>query len=458
MKLPSKLPLPRLPQTFSPIRALEAVVDTPALTNQQSDQLLGLLKTSFRYQLAAASKGPSVDATDYPAVPSNKPAAQIPTTIPTFASPGDSHFSQILQAPPFAAADGLNQQQRFLSDPLGAYRDLYTHASPPQVSVAVTFLKQYTSKVLSIPAEEREEDWAVKTVLDVIRPYWLHSPRFHIENDVLRIEVIRTLVQGGKSDVAIAMLKKDWLLNISADEPRAKSLLSIRARMVKDLMHTMKRFLGTDAAAVKFLGMIEMWKSSGGDLPGNMPGLVGGDNSAQQIPLLDNKILPFNPFAATAREFLIHYAKERSPELSALRRQLYEACAPWVRNSLARGRLAYYYKGTTGQLYKAVIKALDRSVQDAPFLRQLFTESFELIQALVNESEIEKAKVILELLRGRAGEVPGFEVGMVEEIEELLGSQEKDITSRLMELLSSITLSLNPITGFHWDKCSTALP
>ena len=120
--------------------------------------------------------------------------------------------------------------------------------------------------------------------------------------------------------------------------------------------------------------------------------------------------------------------------------------------------MAYYYKGSPYPLYKAVKKALEKSVQDAPILRQLFTESFELIQALVEDSELDKAKEILQLLRGRAGEVPGFDVAMVEEIEDLLDNSGKGITSQLMDLLSSITISLNPITGLHWDKASTALP
>jgi len=401
--------------SFRPLNALKSIIHPPLpLTTGQSQQLLGLLKTSFREQLAAST------------------AASAPHTSNTtepHRSPVDAHLSSLLKAPIFTSDSGTLmgtpgkvvqvRVERFIRNPLAVYHELASHGIPtPDIAWAV--LKRYTSNMLALPQEELKEGWAVKAVLEVIKPLRNISSRVHLEDRRLREQIIKTLVADGEEEIAAGMLNKPWLLHISAEQLDAKELLEIRESIINEVTKSVEQFKGLNAAALQFLRMVENWQSNVERLPGIFD-TIGGPSA--------------NPFKATGQYFLLRYAHKEDPKISQLRMNVYNTCTPWIKSNFAKARLMLHYENNPHRLYGIVMFKSDLEKRVG-----FTTVCFELILSLVHHGELAKARKVASLMRARLiGNVPGLKPAMVDEVEKLLNSPDDDVLVRIADMISEST-------------------
>ena len=402
--------------SFHPLSALKSIIHPPLpLTASQSQQLLSLLQTSFRKQLAASTVQPTPDTGN--------------ATEP-HRSPVDAHLSGLLKAPVFTSGNrvltetsGKVEQvrvERFIRNPLLVYHELASHGIPtPDIAWAV--LKRHTSNILALPKEELKEGWAVKAVLEVIKPLRNISSRVHLEDKRLRGQIIKTLVAGGEEEIAAGMLNKPWLLHISADQSDAKELVEIRESIINEVTKNVEGFKGLNAAALQFLRMVKSWQSNTERLPGIFD-TIGGLNA--------------NPFKTTGQYFLLRYAHQQDPTISQLRMNVYNTCVPWISSNFAKARLMLHYENSPYRLYGMVMfkSDLERRVGST-------TVCFELILSLVHHGELVKARNVVSLIRTKLiGNVPGLKPAMVDEVEKLLNSpDDDDVLARLAAMISKST-------------------
>ncbi|KAF8444182.1 hypothetical protein BGX38DRAFT_1198373 [Terfezia claveryi] len=401
--------------TFRPLNALKSIIHPPLpLTAGQSQRLLGLLKTSFREQLAAA---------DAASVPHNGGATE------PHRSPVDVHLSSLLKAPVFTSGSGALmgtsgrveqvRVEHFIRNPLVVYHKLASHGIPtPDIAWAV--LKRHTSNMLALPKQELKAGWAVKTVLEVIKPLRNISPRVHLEDKRLREQIIKTLVAGGEEEIAAGMLNKPWLLHISAEQSDAKELLELRESIIKEVTKSVEQFKGMNAAASQFLWMVKNWQCNVEKFPGIFD-TIGG--------------LSTNPFKTTGQYFLLRYAHKQDPQIFQLRMNIYNTCVPWIKSNFAKARLMLHYENNPHRLYEMVMfkSYLEQRVG-------FTTVCFELILSLVHHGELAKACKVASLMRTRLiGNVLGLEPAMVDEVEKLLNSPNDDVLARLADMISKST-------------------
>ncbi|KAF8420612.1 hypothetical protein EV426DRAFT_611447 [Tirmania nivea] len=401
--------------SFRSLNALKSIIHPPLpLTAGQSQQLLGLLKTSFREQLVAST---------------TEPAPHTNNATEPHRSPVDAHLSGLLKAPVFTGGNRALMEtsgkvehvrvERFIRNPLLVYHELVSYEIPtPDIAWAV--LKRHTSNMLALPKQELKEGWAVKAVLEVIKPLRIISSRVHLEDKRLREQIIKTLVAGGEEEIAAGMLNKPWLLHISAEQSDAKELLEIRESIINEVTKSVEHSKGLNAAALQFLRMVKNWQSNVERLPGIFD-TIGGFSA--------------NPFKTTGQYFLLQYAHKQDPKISKLRMNVYNTCTPWIRSNFAKARLMLHYENNPHRLYGMVMFKSDLEKRVG-----FTTVCFELILSLVHHGELAKARKVASLMHTKLiGNVPGLKLAMVEEVEKLLNSPDDDVLARLAVMISEST-------------------
>ena len=389
------------------------------LTARQSQQLLELLQTSFREQLAAA-------AIDH----SKEDGNSINASGPPPSSLGDTHISDLLKAPPFFIISGASNatsgsgdragMERFIRSPLEVYHELSVQGAVT-TGIAWATLKRHTTNMLSLPKQDLEDNWAVKAVLEVVKPFKSVSPKIHLEDRRLRRQIIRTLVHGGNADIASGILNKSWLLHVSFDQADAKDVLDIRRSIVQEVVQTVEEVNGLGDAATQFLRMVETWKNH----------LDGADG------LPKGSINRSNPCFISAQYLLSRFAYQKNPESAELRRNLYQTCLPWVSNKLVKARLKLLYEDNPYVLY-VIIMGIGEEVSNPALMTKACSE---LLLGLVDHQAWSMARNLILFMQKRlVGKVPGLEDQMIKELDALildesLGLRDKfnKITKRLTE-------------------------
>lgn len=409
--------------SFRPLNALNSIIHPPLpLTKGQSQQLLSLLKTSFREQLAAFTVEP----------PSN---SQI-STEPNY-SPVDAHLNTVLKIPVFnigseapSETSGKAEQvrvERFIRNPLEVYHELASQ-SVPTPSLAWAVLKRHTTNTLSLPKSELEDGWAVKAVLEVIKPLHTLSPRIHLEDKRLRQQIIRTLIEGGEKEVAAGMLNKPWLLHILPKQQDAKELLEIRKSLIQEVTKSIEEVHDLNTAASEFLRMVDSWQ---------------GD--CEDVCAVNT-----NPFMKSGQYFLLRYVNQKDPAVARLRMNIYETCTPWIRSKFVKASLMLYYENNPYRLYGILMHETNYEKRAG-----ITTICLELILSLVHHHELDKAHQVASLMRTKLiGVVAGLESDMVDEVARLLQSPSVDILTRLSGIVSESTRRFTngkmDFLGMHW--------
>ena len=411
--------------TFSPLKTLNSLIHPQLpLTPKESRQLLSLLKTSFRTQLAASTnEAGSQDASDA------KPG---PYVFPS----SDLYLRDLLKIPVPRVLNPLepnaspqDRAARFRTAPIEVYQEFAAEglATP---KLAISALRQQTNNVLNVLEETaRGDKWAVEAVLDVIGPFKALSQNSYLEIPELRRQVIRTLVQGNQIDVAGGILFKPWLLHISSDQNDADKLFELRQSIVSEVLYSVETCYGVNSGLREFLRLVERWKAHNGDvLEPSAPAVSEPHPATLKItptawpPLI--YLRHFNPFRKYAITLLFRFAHESRPAMVSLRNEMYEICRHWVSEyPLVQARVKLYYEDNPYPLY-SLIKSKGSRARPRTDLGRYRKACFDVLLALIQRSEWDMSQEVLRFMRAKLQmeQASVMDQKMIEEIEEMLAT------------------------------------
>ncbi|KAF8462994.1 hypothetical protein BDZ91DRAFT_732811 [Kalaharituber pfeilii] len=407
---------------FSPLRSLNSIIHPPLpLTKRQSNELVDLLKTSFRTELAASSHKPSIQDV----LKSEAQAGK-------FNSLADAYINRLLKGPAFSNNhDASGEVDQINEDnPFARLRGF------PTPDTVCKILHKHTAQMVEKHQSDVEDDWAVRVVTQALQIF-NHSPYpEYLLHLGLRRQIINTLVRGGKVDMASAMLENKWLLSVlevSNDHFAVMRVAAIQASIIKEVIQEMEYVRGLNAAAAHFLEMVDSWKQNVGRIPYVRYFQLSGIETS------------FNPFRKAATFLLFRYARQMSPEVASLRAQLYDTCIGWIHRPLTNARLEMLFKNQPVPLYE-VVKTYPMENITPGNLRLYTATCFDLVLFLVCHQRLDEALEVVNLIRTRlVGRVPSLQSQMVDEIEKLLHAPGVDIMARLAEQLPKDTENLSLI-------------
>lgn len=405
--------------SLRPLNALKSIIHPPLpLTASQSQQLLDLLKITFREHLVASCSPGSADG---------EPSHSLV----------DSHLRSLLKAPIFitnfesseASCKGEQVQiERFIRTPLEVYHELASQGMPTP-DIAWATLKRHTTNMLSLPQSKLRKGWAVEAILEIIKPLRGISPRIHLEHKSLRNQIIKTLIQGGEIDIAAGMLNKPWLIHISPDHSNAKDYLVIRQSIIHEVTKSVEELQGLNTSAALFLRMVRNWQSC----MERFPRRLDKANDANT-----------NPFTTRGQYFLLRYAHQQDPDIAPLKMDIYKTCSPWVKSNVAKAKLMLYYEDNPYLLYHIVLHLANPAGRATTT-----TACFELILALVHHKEWDKARQVALVIRNKLiGKVPWLHKEMMDEVDTLLQSHDVNIPVLLGAMITECTKRFAQKAGY----------
>ncbi|KAL7274458.1 hypothetical protein RUND412_002651 [Rhizina undulata] len=189
--------LSRLSFTFAAFKRFSAIHPPLPLTPLQSEKLLGLIKDSFRQQLAASAHEPS--------------KAGDPNNVTT---PPDSHLSDVLQAPVFAAShEEIKHRQedrikRFLVDPIGVFEEHATLGTA-NLHLAASCLRRYES-IRKQDGDCNSKGDASMRVLKGLKKAGLVKDGAFLRDRRFVFQLVHTLEQEGRSYSSVPLRYVAW--------------------------------------------------------------------------------------------------------------------------------------------------------------------------------------------------------------------------------------------------------